>query len=74
MIAAEHDRCGVCGWPLAAESQLGCHRGQCSMHMIPPRAKWHDAERYDRERAERQGVSQLTDIDANVENEKEIVQ
>lgn len=73
MIADDNDRCGVCGWPLAqGPRQVGCHRGQCSMRMIPPRSKWHDAERYDRERAARQGADQLTEI--YTETKKEIVQ
>lgn len=55
-------RCGVCGWPIAQHGRPGCQRGQCSMRRLPPRTGWHDPARYDRERAERQGANELTDI------------
>lgn len=67
----DKDRCGVCGWPIARHRQQGCQRGQCSMRRLPPRSGWHDPARYDRERAERQGINEVINT---TKTEKEIIQ
>ncbi len=52
----DSNRCAVCGWPLVAEIEKGCIRGNCSQRPYP---RWF----YDPERAATEYGESLTQFD-----------
>lgn len=45
--ALDVDRCAVCGWPLVAQGEFGCWRGNCSQRPLP--ARFYDPARVEHE-------------------------